>query len=107
VGPFIYPHHCLFKLKPIVTGLGKGQHYNQDSIAGSNKDYFPTVLMVCCLPLSSRIAVDGNLFSRVQFQSRETGHSHPFSVEVMNAWFSTSRLISLLSMVFIAAQKLL
>jgi len=90
-----------------VSGLRKGQHKNQDSIAGRKKDFSPSVLMGCNLPFSCRMGVGGNLFPRLQSLGRKAGHSHPSSVEVMNALVSTSKLVSLLGFVFIPAQRLL
>jgi hypothetical protein len=86
--------------------LRKSQHKKLDSIADRNKDFSPSDLMGCNLPFSFQMGVGGNLFPRVQSLGHKAGHSHPSSVEVMNAWISTSKPISLLGLVFIPAQRL-
>ena len=90
-----------------MTGLRKGQHKDEDSIAGRNKDFSLSVLMGGNLPFSFRMCVGGNLYPRVQHLGRKPGHSHPSSVEVMNVWVSTSKPVSILGFVFIPAQRLL
>ena len=69
--------------------------------------FFSLCPVGCNLQFSFLIVVGGNLFPRLQSLGRKAGHPHPSSGAVMNAWFSTSKPVSLLGLVFLPAQTTL